>query len=62
MTTAKGLTITQTENGLYLQIRRAGVLYGQFYRLSDTRQATRLFLELVDNYRTKSALAVMGDW
>jgi len=62
MTTTKGLTITQTESGLYLQIRRAGVMYGQLYRLTDTRQATRLFLALVDKYRTKGARAVAGGW
>jgi hypothetical protein len=62
MTTTKGLEIKQVSNGLYLRIKRNGVIYGQHYEITDRIQATRLFLALVDKYRTKGALAVMGGW
>jgi hypothetical protein len=62
MTTAKGLTIKETDNGLYLQIKRGRVTYGQGYDITDKKEATRLFLALVDKFRTKGALAVMGGW
>ena len=62
MTTAKGLKITETDNGLYLQIKRGRCTYGQAYATSDKQKATRLFLEMVDTIRTKGAWAVMGGY
>ena len=62
MTTTKGLEIRETPHGLYLTIKRGGVLYGEAYKTTDKKEATRLFLALVDKYRTKGALAVMGGW
>jgi hypothetical protein len=62
MTTAKGLKITETEYGLYLEMKRGKCTYGQGYDTKDEKEATRLFLALMDKYRTKGALAVMGGW
>lgn len=62
MTTTKGLKITETENGFYLQIKRGKCTYGQGYDTNDKEEATRLFLALVDKYRTKGAWAVMGGY
>jgi hypothetical protein len=62
MTNTKGLNIKETDNGLYLTIKRDRCLYGQAYFTNDKKLATRLFLELVDTYRTKGVRAVMGGY
>ena len=62
MTTAKGLKIKEIELGLMLEIKRGGVIYAELYRTTDKKEATRLFLALVDKYRTKGDWAVMGGY
>jgi len=61
-TTARGLEIRETNNGLILTMKRGRTTYSQAYTIKDKQQATRLFLALMDTYRTKGALAVMGGW
>jgi hypothetical protein len=62
MTTAKGLEIRETAHGLTLSMTRGRTTYAQAYTTRDKQEATRLFLALVDKYRTKGARAVMGGW
>jgi hypothetical protein len=62
MTTARGLKIKETDKGLVLTMKRGKCTYAQAYTTRDKEEATRLFLKLMDTYRTKGALAVMGGW
>ena len=62
MTTARGLKIKETHNGLVLTMKRGRTTYAQAYTIRDKQEATRLFLKLMDTYRTKGAWAVMGGW
>jgi hypothetical protein len=62
MTTTKGLEIRETKHGLVLSMKRGRTTYAQAYTIKDKQQATRLFLALMDTYRTKGTLAVMGGW
>lgn len=61
-TTARGLEIRETNNGLFLTMKRGRTTYAQAYTIKDKQQATRLFLALMDTYRTKGDWAVMGGW
>lgn len=61
-TTARGLEIRETNNGLILTMKRGRTTYAQAYTIKDKQQATRLFLALMDTYRTKGDWAVMGGW
>jgi hypothetical protein len=60
MTTTKGLKITETDYGLYLQMKRGKCTYGQGYDTKDREYATQRFLQMVDAFRTKGAWAVMS--
>jgi hypothetical protein len=62
MTTTKGLKIRETDKGLILTMKRGRTTYAQAYTIKDKAQATRLFLALMDTYRTKGTLAVMRGW
>jgi hypothetical protein len=62
MTTTKGLEIRETKHGLVLSMKRGRTTYAQAYTTRDKQEATRLFLELINTYRTKGVLAVMGGW
>jgi hypothetical protein len=50
------LTITATEQGLYISAVSKGVKYGQGYPITDQLEALRLFRGLVKTFETK------GDW
>lgn len=60
MTTTKGLKITETDNGLYLEMKRGKCTYGQGYATKDKQEATKRFLKMMDAYLTKGAWAVAG--
>jgi hypothetical protein len=52
------LTITPTEQGLYLSAVSKGVKYGQGYPITDETEALKRFRGLVKTYETKGALFV----
>jgi hypothetical protein len=58
----KGIEIRETNNGLVLTMKRGRTTYAQAYTTRDKEEATRLFLKLMDTYRTKGPWAVMGGW
>jgi hypothetical protein len=60
MTTTKGLKITETDYGLYLEMKRGKCTYGQGYDTKDRKEATQKFLRMMDAYLTKGAWAVAG--
>ena len=61
-TTARGLEIRETDNGLILTMKRGRTTYAQAYTIKDKQEATRLFLDLMNRYKTKGVWAVMGGW
>jgi hypothetical protein len=52
------LTITATEQGLYISATSKGVKYGQRYPITDEAEALKRFKGLVKTYETKGALYV----
>jgi hypothetical protein len=52
------ITITVTDNGLYLQTKTKGITYGQGYKNITEQEALIKFRNLIRTYQTKGDLYV----
>jgi len=56
------MKITESANGLYLEMVSQGIKYGQYYPTRDKAKAIEMFAALIRKYQTKGDLAVMGGY